>query len=113
MAGMGHAARTTRPEKTFRSKGLAETLSAVLELHRGLSANKAVLAGKQPRPTEYKVPDDFPSLKGEFQPELDFEGKLVKSCMHCHQIRDAHRQIIALRENPSRIVFCCLIQVLT
>ena len=94
-------------EKDMSLEGLAETLAAVLELHKEFPANQPVLSGKQPQPTRYQVPDDFPSLKGKFPPELDFDGKLVSSCMHCHQIRDAHRQVYrsAAQPIPDRLLF--------
>jgi hypothetical protein len=72
--------------------GFRAALEAALELHRGYPANRETLAGKQPRPVRFNTPDDYPSLKGKFQPKLDYEGKVVQSCMHCHQIREAERK---------------------
>src|ERR1043166_4014771 len=71
--------------------GFRKALAAALELHKHYPANKASLAGKQPKPARFKTPDEFPLLHGRFQAKLDYEGKLVQSCMHCHQVREAER----------------------
>ena len=70
--------------------GFRESLAAALALHQHYPNNKASLAGKQARPTNKKRPEEFSQL-ANFQPKLDYEGQVVKSCMHCHQIRDAER----------------------
>ena len=64
-----------------------------MKLHQKYPANQQFLAGKQPRPVEYKQPEDFPSLQGKYKDKLDYAGKVVQSCLHCHQIRDAERQV--------------------
>jgi len=33
-------------------------------------------------------------LHGKYQAKLDYEGKVVQSCMHCHQVRDAERRLL-------------------
>src|SRR5207237_30501 len=58
------------------------------------------LAGKQPRPARFKTPDEFPSLRGKYQAKLDYEGKVVQSCMHCHQVRDAERRFFRDDRKP-------------
>jgi len=72
--------------------GFRKALTAALELHKNYPANKAQLVGKQPKPTRFKTPDEFPSLHGKYQAKLDYDGKVVQSCMHCHQVRDAERR---------------------
>src|SRR2546430_12370643 len=57
----------TRSERKDATKDISiesfrEALAAALALHKHYPANKAALAGKQPRPTKFKTPDDFPSL---------------------------------------------------
>src|SRR5205823_4107690 len=69
-----------------------KALAAALDLHKHYPANKASLAAKQPRPSRFRSPDDFPSLHGKFQAKLDYEGKVVQSCLHCHQVREAERR---------------------
>ena len=55
--------------------------------------NRDRLAGKQAVATEYKTPDEIPSLRGKYSASLDYPGAVTKSCMHCHQIRDGARQV--------------------
>src|SRR2546421_6055489 len=66
-------------------------LEGALALHRGYPANKAALAGKQGSPIPFKTPLDIPGLAGRYQVELDWKGKVVPSCVHCHQIGEAFR----------------------
>jgi serine protease Do len=87
--------------------GLAAAMSAALEIHKGYPANRESLAGKQPVETEYRTPDDFPSLEGKFSTSLDYTGEVTKSCVHCHQVRDAERQVYrdAGEPIPDRLLF--------
>ena len=73
------------------TEGYRRTLDAVLALHRGFPANKESLRGKQGGPATFKTPVDIPLLAGKYQRELDWEGKVVQSCVHCHQVGDAFR----------------------
>jgi serine protease Do len=81
-------------------EGFRKALIAALTLHKGYPANKASLAGKQPRSTRFKTPEDFPSLAGKYKPTLDYEGKVVQSCLHCHQVRDAERRFFRDDKKP-------------
>lgn len=87
--------------------GFRRGLEAALELHRGYPANRETLAGKQGRPSPYETPVDMPTLEGKYTRSLDWEGQVLKSCVHCHQIGDALRE--AHREKkeriPTRLVF--------
>ncbi len=87
-------------EKDISLAGFAAALSKALELHQGYPVDKADLAGKQPRTTKFDSPDEFPSLRGRYQSALDYEGKVVSSCMHCHQIRDAERMVYRSAGDP-------------
>jgi hypothetical protein len=66
-------------------------LEAALEIHRGYPANRAALAGKQGGPVPFRTPVEIPTLAGKYQRDLDWQGKVVPSCVHCHQIGDAFR----------------------
>ena len=94
-------------EKDMSLAGLAKSMSAAIALHEKYPANKKELAGKQPIATKFKEPNDFPSLRGRFKEELDFGGAVSKSCLHCHQVRDAERQIYrnAGKPIPDRLLF--------
>ncbi len=71
--------------------GFRKTLEAALALHKGYPANKASLAGKQGGPAPFRTPVQFPTLSGKYQSRLDWDGKVVQSCVHCHMIGDAFR----------------------
>lgn len=71
--------------------GFQKALLATLELHQNYPANQAQLAGKQGLKLPFSDPLQIPELAGKYQRELDWEGKVVQSCVHCHQIGDALR----------------------
>lgn len=66
-------------------------LERALKIHQGYPTNKAALAGKQGKPSRFKTPIDMPGLQGKFKAELDWSGKVVQSCVHCHQLGDVQR----------------------
>jgi serine protease Do len=76
-------------DKTFDD--FKRALEATLTIHRGYPANKARLTGKQGLPMPFKDPLEIPELAGKYKRELDWEGKVVQSCVHCHKIGDAVR----------------------
>ena len=86
--------------KDISLDGFRKALTAALDLHKHYPANKASLAGKQPRSSRFKTPEEFPSLAGKYKPTLDYEGKVVQSCMHCHQVRDAERRFFRDNKKP-------------
>ncbi len=80
--------------------GFRSALSGALELHQGYPANRAALRGKQPQPTQFKTPEEYPSLRGKFKAEIDYSNKVAQSCMHCHQVRDAERELYRNGRKP-------------
>lgn len=80
-------------------EGFAQALAAALELHRDYPRNKAALAGKKGPPPRVKRPEEYPSLS-KYKPTLDYDGAVVQSCMHCHQIREAERQVLRQAKQP-------------
>ncbi len=71
--------------------GYQRALEGALAIHRGFPANQATLVAKQGGPMPFKTPLEIPSLAGKYKAELDWERKVVQSCVHCHQIGDAIR----------------------
>ena len=72
-------------------KGLAAAMQGALELHAAYPQNARALAGKRgPKPT-VASPELFPTLKDKYTDSLNYEGNVVRSCIHCHQIGDAQR----------------------
>jgi len=61
---------------------------------------KPSLAGKQVTPSRYKRPLDYPSLASRFGAKLEYEGSVARSCMHCHQVREAERQVYRSAGEP-------------
>lgn len=93
--------RSERPESEDISLlGLRGAMEAAIKLHEGYPANKASLAGKQVKPPAQKTPADFPSLADRYGPSLDYAGAVAKSCMHCHQIREAERLVYRASGRP-------------
>lgn len=71
-------------------EGLAATMTQVLDLHRNWPGNRDLLVAKQPRPVARRYPEEYPALQ-QFRPELDHAGETARTCIHCHQVRDAAR----------------------
>ncbi len=82
-----------REEEDISLQGLRKAMAEALRLHRDAAAIKPSLAGKQVRPSSYRTPRDYPSLSGQYKAELDYAGSVARSCIHCHQVRDAERQV--------------------
>ncbi|QDU18399.1 Trx7/PDZ domain-containing (seleno)protein [Urbifossiella limnaea] len=77
--------------------GLAKALAGGLELHREYAARPAGapvppgLAAKRGPAPLFPVPERFPALT-KYGAGLDYQGKVVQSCIHCHQVGDAQRE---------------------
>ena len=81
--------------------GFKHALEAALALHHGYPGNKESLKGKQPVPVPVNDPLQLPELAGKYKRELDWQGKVVQSCVHCHQIGEGIR--ITYREQQKKI----------
>src|SRR5262245_26687799 len=88
-------------------EGLAKALEGALTLHAAYPANKAELALKRGPAPDFSVPEKFPLLKGKYGEKLNYEGNVVQSCIHCHQIGDALRQNHLDKSNslPEHVLF--------
>jgi serine protease Do len=97
------ATRSEREESDDISlKGLRKAMEAALRIHGDYNRVKPSLAGKQVRPGRYNTPRDFPSLAGKYQETLNYEGQVAKSCIHCHQIGEAIRNVYLAETKPVR-----------
>ncbi len=90
----GSRSSHSEAETDISLEGFREAMRVVLRLHEGYPANKKFLSGKQPHKIKQRTPDDFPPLRGKYNLNLNYGGEVAKSCMHCHQIRDADRLIV-------------------
>ncbi len=76
--------------------GLAKALRGGLDLHAAYAARPAGaavppgLAAKRGGQSLFPVPERFPALT-KYGAGLDYAGKVVQSCIHCHQVGDALR----------------------
>src|SRR5206468_3298475 len=93
--------RSGRPEhEDISLEGLRKAMEAALRMHRDYGAVRPSLAGKQVRQDRYKTPRDYPSLSGKYGEAIDYQGKTAKSCMHCHQVREAERLVYRTAGEP-------------
>src|SRR3954470_543636 len=95
------ATRSERPEhEDISLEGLRKAMEAALRMHRDYGAVKPSLAGKQVRQARYRTPRDYPSLAGKYGETIDYEEKTARSCMHCHQVREAERLVYRAAREP-------------
>lgn len=96
-----YGTRSARPEhEDITLAGLRKAMEAALRMHRNYRAIKPTLAGKQVKPAQYRTPRDYPSLSGRYGERLNYEGQVAKSCMHCHQVREAERLVYRTAREP-------------
>ncbi len=90
-----YGSRSDRHDATrdISMEGFGKALEGALELHQGYPANRATLVGKQATGSRFPVPEQYPSLRGKYTAKLDYEGKVVQSCIHCHQVRESERKL--------------------
>lgn len=78
-------------------KGLAQALQGALELHADYPASKASLLAKSGPAPAFARPELMPTLKDKYTSQLNYTGEVAKSCIHCHQIGDAQRDLYRSR----------------
>jgi serine protease Do len=87
-------------EQNTATAGFKRALEGALAIHRGYPGNKATLAGKQGAASTYKTPVEIPGLSGKYALDLNWNGKVVQSCVHCHQIGDGLRVSYRNQKQP-------------
>jgi serine protease Do len=87
--------------------GLAKALEGALALHQAYPANKAQLAAKTGPAPDFAAPEKYPKLATKYGSELNYEGNVVQSCIHCHQIGDAQREFHRQKAGaiPEQVLF--------
>jgi hypothetical protein len=95
-------ARSTQEDKKgdVSIEAFREALAAVLDLHSRYAEVKDSLRAKTGPAPQFKVPEEYPSLKGKYGSKIDYEGKVVQSCIHCHQVRDAEQLMFRQAGKP-------------
>lgn len=82
-------------------KGLAAAMQGALALHADYPANAKSLSAKRGPKPDIASPELYPPLRGEFTDSLNYAGNnVVKSCIHCHQIGDAKRDMYRASGEP-------------
>jgi hypothetical protein len=88
-------------------EGLSKALQGALDLHEQYPKNKADLKAKTGPVPEFASPEKYPLLRDKYTAKLGTEGKVVPTCIHCHQIADARHQ--AARDGgkgmPEQVLF--------
>ena len=99
--------RHQKDEQDTTLEGYVATLKETLNLHAGYPGNKSALEGKQGRPVKWATPVDMPLLAQKYERELNWDGQVVQSCVHCHQIGDAMRADFRNRGEmiPTSLIF--------
>ncbi len=96
----GTRSHQTESKDDVSLEGFSKALSGALELHAQFPKNKAALTAKRGPTSDVKVPEQFPSFKGKYGAKLDYEGKVVQSCIHCHQVGEALRLVARSAGKP-------------
>lgn len=78
--------------------GLAKAMTGALALHQGYPGNKDLLAAKRGPKPEFPRPETIPSLSSKYKSTIDYEGKVVPSCIHCHQVGEAQKEVYFSRK---------------
>lgn len=87
----GTRSHQTESKDDVSLEGFSKALNKALELHSQFPKNKTALLAKRGPDSEVKVPEQFATFKGKYGAKLNYEGKVVQSCIHCHQVGEALR----------------------
>jgi len=87
--------------------GLAKAMNGALALHQGYPGNKVLLAAKRGPKPEFPRPETIPSLSSKYKSTIDYEGKVVPSCIHCHQVGEAQKEVFFRRKEtlPESVLY--------
>ncbi len=80
-------------------ESFGQALEGGLELHKNVATYRAALKAKRGAAPRYPIPERYPSL-ARYKPKLDYQGNVVKSCMHCHQIHEAELKTVRASGQP-------------
>ena len=89
-----------------RSTDWRKRWKALWSCTRRTRSTRDVLSSKiGPKPL-FPVPEKFPSL-GKYKSELDYQGNVLQSCIHCHQIGDAIKTAYRAKKDslPEHVLF--------
>lgn len=103
----GTRSHQTDADRDVTLQGFARAMEGALALHADFANVKPSLAAKRGPAPDVASPEQFPSLQGKYTTRLDWEGKVVPSCIHCHMIGEARRVAIrnAGKPMPETVLF--------
>ncbi len=87
----GTRSHQTESHEDMSVAGFGKALEGALALHREYPKNRAALAAKRGPALPVAAPEQFPSLRGKYRSTIDYQGQVVQSCIHCHQVGEALR----------------------
>jgi hypothetical protein len=96
----GTRSHETESERDVSVVGFGKALAGALELHKQYPAIKGALTAKRGAAAAIPVPEEFPSLKGRYGSQLDYQANIVRSCIHCHQVGEALRLVYHEKKEP-------------
>lgn len=80
--------------------GFVDSMQAVVALHNRFNEVKGSLAAKLGKPSEIARPEEFPKLKEKFTSSLNYGPEVARSCIHCHQVGEAWRDLYWSAKKP-------------
>lgn len=80
--------------------GLSKALQGALALHRTYPKERDALAAKRGPTPRFPSPETYLTLKDKYTSKLAETGNIVQSCIHCHQIGDAQRDLYRAGDKP-------------
>ena len=84
-------------------EGFAKALAGALELHAGFPGNRGLFSDKSNAAMgDGRRPEDLPGLKERYKTALDWQGKVVPSCIHCHMVNESLRRSDRAAGSPIR-----------
>lgn len=81
-------------------EALSKAMQAALKLHSNYDNIKASLKSKTGKRPDVASPEKYPMLAGKFRSKINEKKDVVKSCIHCHQIGDAQRDLYLRDQKP-------------
>lgn len=85
----GTRSHQTESDDDVSLEGFLKSLEVALEVHRDIARLRPQLVAKTGPAAPVDRPEQFPRLKDKYGSSLDYEGKVVASCIHCHQVGES------------------------
>ena len=104
-----YGTRNDRPlnaDSQISMDGLRAAMEAVLSLHGSYPENRESLQAKKGATPRYPTAEKYPILQ-KYTPRINYQNQVAKSCIHCHQIHNAERQMLrdAGKPIPDEILY--------